>query len=767
MDGLYYETVSLYGMGEKDISVTKMKQLISEANSKDDNDLLDKIRNWAEAIDEKEKIKVLKFLNNVDRIQTEYIEKERNHKDVKNIEPRGINEIENKLDELYLNSGIKKGQSLKEFWDSNIDKHDLFRIYKMSFTLAYRQDNRDEATEIANEFKEYADIVGDRAFTTEAIYQQAMIKYGSKLFEAGKNLLLKAVQVAEESGNENLLLKIDDDVNTANFPHEDMKERVKKALSEVQLGEPDQGEGEDDLQDVNQIPGIRKVNVKDDQAYLTNDLLETGELKLGFENYVNAFSSLISEEAKTDQLVVGLHGEWGRGKSTLMHHINKMLVKKGHTTVTLNAWKYESKENIWAAFIHALISQVSSRVSIFWWPYYKFNLFRHKHLIKVFAILFIVSIVYLISITLGAHYTSLLSTNQITLFAIVVFFVLLIIKQGYRFYKIVKDLGFNWKEVFKKIDYSESLGVIGKIDDDLNTLKKLFSRVKGNKKPIVIFIDDLDRCPPNRIVEVVNAINTLTLNKGFIFFIGYDRDYVASAIASEYQDMIGRYHNEDESNIQFGYEFLDKIIQVPFRIPIADRNSIKLFVKDYLEIKETVQKPSTSELSINNKRTPEDKSGNEKKIESEEEDMKDFGSVDSQSEIKESLKPDVLNAVANAILQEAIDNYDFNNPRKIKKFVNTFKLLSHIANEAGMFSESGISPRQLGFTMFFQLNYPDEIELLYSTNKTDFEKSSLKKIVNNDLTEKIFTDVNKLFVMERENTKMIKQTLNFISGSLT
>ena len=117
------------------------------------------------------------------------------------------------------------------------------------------------------------------------------------------------------------------------------------------------------------------------------------------------------------------------------------------------------------------------------------------------------------------------------------------------FYLIKKILGsvkkivelVNWFKMkyFKKYDYKDSLGIIGKLDSDLANLTKVFSRVNRKKGPIIIFIDDLDRCPPNRVVEVINAINTLTLSKGFIFFLGYDRKYVASAICAEYKEMIG------------------------------------------------------------------------------------------------------------------------------------------------------------------------------------------------------------------------------------
>ena len=720
MDGLYYETVSLYGMGKKDISVTKMKHLISEANFKGDKDLLDKIRNWAEAIDEKEKTKVLKFLNNVDRIQTEYVEIERNHKDVKNIEPRGINELENKLDELYLNSGIKKGQSLKEIWDSNIDKHDLFRIYKMSFTLAYRQDNRDEATEIANEFKEYADIVGDRAFTTEAIYQQAMIKYGSKLFEAGKSLLLKVVQEAEESGNENLLLKIDDDVNTANFPHEDMKERVKKALSEVQLGEPDRG-----VREYDSVGGNPNSLLNISQVF-NQDLIATVDLGLGYEAYANAFASFISSDKNLDQLVIGLHGEWGRGKSTLMDSIKKKLELNGFTTVWFNAWKYKEEDNIWGAFLHNLVVQVSEKLNWHNKIYYRLQLYRHKSVLFSLYLFFAASLFYSLFINFVSNNLIAFMVNYFVLVGTIIYG---IFKATHG---VLPKFGLSIKDLFSSLGDKDKLGVMGTMDDDFINFSNIYSKINTDKKPIVIFIDDLDRCPPDRIVSVVNAINTLTIKKGFIFFIGYDKDFVAAAISSQYKDII-EFSSDESNKSNFGYDFLDKIIQVPFKIPKGSRDSILKYAESILHFSDA--KNSSGE-EANSESIEEDKKvivpESEKNV-----DGSDTIKLDDsvEIEIEEIPSEEDLDQITLEILKVGVTKFGLNNPRSIKKFVNVFKLLVYIAYESGLLRNNQITPNQIGYYLIFNMFNCKELNYISDalSINTDLTKINPDREANVDL----------------------------------
>jgi len=110
-------------------------------------------------------------------------------------------------------------------------------------------------------------------------------------------------------------------------------------------------------------------------------------------------------------------------------------------------------------------------------------------------------------------------------------------------------------------------------------LAYLMSRLKGffhkssayRKCRVVIFIDDLGRCPPSKVAEVLKGITLLSENCPFIFFLAVDPRVIANAIEC---DNTGFYR---DANIT-GYEYLDKIIQVPFALPeMSDDEKGKLF----------------------------------------------------------------------------------------------------------------------------------------------------------------------------------------------
>jgi hypothetical protein len=88
-------------------------------------------------------------------------------------------------------------------------------------------------------------------------------------------------------------------------------------------------------------------------------------------------------------------------------------------------------------------------------------------------------------------------------------------------------------------------------------------------KPFVVFVDDLDRCSAERVVAFVECINNLTAI-GCVTFIFCDADFVAAAINSRYESII-KYHRDKN---EFGRRFLEKIVQIPFRIPAVDESGI-------------------------------------------------------------------------------------------------------------------------------------------------------------------------------------------------
>ena len=89
-------------------------------------------------------------------------------------------------------------------------------------------------------------------------------------------------------------------------------------------------------------------------------------------------------------------------------------------------------------------------------------------------------------------------------------------------------------------------------------VEQFLNEKKDAHRRIVIFVDDLDQCTPEKALELLESIKTFFDIEGIIYVIGMDPKSIDSIISVKY----GK-----ESRIG-GLEYLQKIVQLPFSIPV-------------------------------------------------------------------------------------------------------------------------------------------------------------------------------------------------------
>ena len=106
-------------------------------------------------------------------------------------------------------------------------------------------------------------------------------------------------------------------------------------------------------------------------------------------------------------------------------------------------------------------------------------------------------------------------------------------------------------------------------------------RPDGRRPPIVIFIDDLDRCSPSKVAAVVEGVSMFLASDDYkcLFVIGMDPQMVAAALETSHADVL-EHLPKYERAIPLGWRFMDKFIQLPFTIPPSDEISLRKFVAD-------------------------------------------------------------------------------------------------------------------------------------------------------------------------------------------
>lgn len=293
----------------------------------------------------------------------------------------------------------------------------------------------------------------------------------------------------------------------------------------------------------------------------------------------------------------------------------------------------------------------------------------------------------------------------------------------------VRSMGSTALEVYDKAygdpDYRSKLGFLHIARTDMGNVLDL---VATRERPVVVFIDDLDRCSPRTVRDVVEALNDFVTGTfpNCIFVVGMDPNVVAAHIESGYTSVIdvlkGQRVSTDATEI--GWRFLDKFIQLPISLPEPDRdNAISGYVKSLLGDRSGVLadgQPASAETSVNPRLfrrlverieeqnpTPETLRAAMLAAQGAE-----IGEADSTLPVALKAADEVFarmrsSADERAVLEAALSILDSANPREIKRFINLFRFYSFIAYRIGLEGKIRPSGVVVAKLTVFVLRWPD------------------------------------------------------------
>jgi ankyrin repeat-rich membrane spanning protein len=137
----------------------------------------------------------------------------------------------------------------------------------------------------------------------------------------------------------------------------------------------------------------------------------------------------------------------------------------------------------------------------------------------------------------------------------------------------------NLQNLAARPDFRAQIGLMAEIKEEISFIGKLLRKGKdGHPTRFILFIDDLDRCEHKKAVEVMQAIMLLLTDEDgapFVVFMGIDARVIVHAIEETYGEVLVK------AGIN-GYEYLDKIVQIPFVIPSAPLEDIKSYIDSML-----------------------------------------------------------------------------------------------------------------------------------------------------------------------------------------
>lgn len=287
--------------------------------------------------------------------------------------------------------------------------------------------------------------------------------------------------------------------------------------------------------------------------------------------------------------MLGIFGPWGRGKTYFFKQLKADLEdKKRHTLkykiVEFNAWKYQDTPALWA-YLYETIYKSSS------WLEKTINFIRQTIQINDVIIYFLILVVgWLIGWFVSEHSNNVirefLVSIKIPASAIYLF-------SGIAYTLVEKPVTVRRiiKRYTSRKSYKNYLGIQNEIEENLQKL--LQSMVLcPSKSRVILYVDDIDRCPSRKMVSLIEALRTVLENpkiqERLIVICSIDEKKL---LQSYKQELIANGFNQEQSN-QLSREQLDKLFL--FGIKLADLDSTQL--QEYLE---TLIENSNSENKTN------------------------------------------------------------------------------------------------------------------------------------------------------------------------
>jgi formylglycine-generating enzyme required for sulfatase activity len=314
------------------------------------------------------------------------------------------------------------------------------------------------------------------------------------------------------------------------------------------------------------------------------DDLPTGRDALDFAPYVEALADILLDPHTHTPLTLGVFGSWGSGKTSLMTMLRARVVGSEeataaphHRTVWFNAWKYHQESALWRALLLLLLDDLERLLQADppapvegEPPPEKLLELLHEALYHETSWTERGGVrpdwVQALSGGAGLALNLILSGVGLGLAKEAVEEA----KKAFGKGKPVSQAAKLWGALRREelSHYQAQLRSLEQFQRNFQRLVELLLR-RPDQPPrrLVIFVDDLDRCLPEKAVQVLEAIKLFLDVQGCIFVLGLDVEAIENAVRSRYRGEVKP------------HEYLEKIIQLPFSLPPIEDEPMRGYVQ--------------------------------------------------------------------------------------------------------------------------------------------------------------------------------------------
>ncbi|WP_319056237.1 KAP family P-loop NTPase fold protein [Streptomyces europaeiscabiei] len=255
---------------------------------------------------------------------------------------------------------------------------------------------------------------------------------------------------------------------------------------------------------------------------------------LGFVQYAGPLAKVIASGGTDTPFTIGVFGPWGSGKSSLLSMVDEDLEQnyQGRTIrVHFNPWLHRKEPNMLVSLLHALndtlLEQEKERSAN-----------SRKHV---------------------AHVLGTITANIV----------------------LGKVSGGNVKLDDIKTASEEYSRVKGEVESEMrkirSTLQGAADHLAEQNIRLVFFIDDLDRCEPSEIIDLLESVKLFLDLRNVVVVLAIAKDVIDRGVAVKYRD----FGFTAEQVVEIGNEYLDKLIQLPLYLAAFDASKIGSFLSGF------------------------------------------------------------------------------------------------------------------------------------------------------------------------------------------
>jgi formylglycine-generating enzyme required for sulfatase activity len=288
----------------------------------------------------------------------------------------------------------------------------------------------------------------------------------------------------------------------------------------------------------------------------------------------------ILEHADTP-LTVGVFGTWGSGKTSLLRMLEEKIKHRGLPglrPVWFTAWKYDKQDALWRAFILRVIDALYPREKGNRIPLENLEDKNQQEAVKHLDRL--AESLYQTVSWKGEESWSLdLAKTGKELVKLPMWLALHLAKLG----DAAGDLGIkpDLADLIGREAQTHYMRQLESMEQFENSFEEALGKALGSDGRLVVFVDDLDRCLPEKAVEILEAIKLFLNVPQTIFVLGMDREIVRRGIESHYGIFLRPAEGEQRGELPInGDVYLQKLIQLPFNLPPLDISGREQFIKE-------------------------------------------------------------------------------------------------------------------------------------------------------------------------------------------